>query len=118
MTQLTLEFEAPPKTALQLRNRGIKKALTHAEQVKAMWGRLALEFMRTYCETHLYFMTEDLREASRGIVDAPPHLRAWGGIILSGARNGWIGQDGTDKVKNPKAHMANAAVWKSRIFRG
>ncbi len=54
-----------------------------------------------------------VRLEAKGIVPEPPSLRAWGAVLLSAAKRGWIRQVGYVHVDNPKAHKANAALWES-----
>jgi hypothetical protein len=59
-------------------------------------------------------MTEDIRayaEKEKGFV-APSSQRAWGGPICRAKNEGLIEAVGTKQVKNPKAHSANATVWR------
>lgn len=100
------------------RDLGISRALQHAEKVEPGWQDRALAFLLDYAETHETFSGESVRQASRGIVPEPPHLRAWGSVIMAGARRGWIRKIGYVQVTNPAAHQANAALWRSVIFMG
>ena len=57
-------------------------------------------------------MGEDLRSYAAEVdFDLPPHARAWGSIIQRAAKEYLIIKISTGSVKNPKAHMANAAIW-------
>ena len=95
------------------RDKGMAKALTHAEDVEEDWGEKALKFLHQYAKTHREFSGEAVRAASRDKVLRPPSLRAWGAIMVKAAKHGWIKQVGYTKVLNPRAHRANAAVWRS-----
>jgi hypothetical protein len=52
-----------------------------------------------------------IRMAAKEIVPEPPSLRAWGSVLLTAARRGWIKQVGYIKVENVKAHRTPAALW-------
>lgn len=100
-----------------LRDKGIKQAVDHAEEVSDGWHEKALRFLESYCQTHQFFSGEMVRMAAVDI-PTPPCLRTWGGVMVAGAKRGWIKQIGTEQVTNPKAHRANAARWESLIYRG
>jgi len=110
MNQLSfLDIQKPKPTGELLRDRGIKKALDHAEEIHDQWSKTALDFLYLYARNHRRFSGEMVRLGAKGIVSDPPSLRAWGAILLQGARKGWIKQIGYIHVENPKAHKANAA---------
>ncbi len=102
----------------QLRDRGISRAVEHAEEVEEGWQAKALAFMRTYAETHHLFSGEMVRIESRGVVSEPAHLRAWGAVLVGAAKRGWIKEAGFVKVSNPKAHKTPATLWESLLFKG
>jgi hypothetical protein len=95
----------------QLRDLGIQQALTHADEVCEKWSEKAFRFLQWYIQHNKEFMTEDVRVASRVLVEAPPSERAWGGVIVRACKAGLIRSIGYKHVKNPKAHMTGAAVW-------
>jgi len=108
-----LDIEKPKPTGELLRDRGIKKALDHVEEVHNDWQRIALDFLYLYARDHHRFSGEMVRMEAKGIVPEPPSLRAWGGILMGASKRGWIKQVGYVQVDNPKAHKANAALWES-----
>lgn len=101
----------PPPTGRDLADKGIKRAVSHAEQIQERWRVTALEFLYFYIQRNDRFQVEDVRKAAKGIIPEPPSLRAWGGIIRSAAARGWVRQVGIEPVQNATAHCANAAVW-------
>lgn len=105
--QYSIEFPSGE----DLRDEGMARAITHADNVNEKWSDLAYDFLRRYIRTHAFFMAEDVREASKGTIPEPPHNRAWGGIVRRAATEGLIVGCGIRKVKNPTSHCANAAVW-------
>jgi hypothetical protein len=115
--QLTFPFKPPEAAGQELRDKGMKQALSHAESVNHDWQEKALVFLFDYIHHHpsLNFSCEMVREEAKGVVPKPPSLRAWGPIFPLAARKGWIIQVGYVHVKNPDAHMANAALWESRL---
>jgi hypothetical protein len=99
----------------QNRDAGIKRAVDHADHVTRDWSTMAYEFFTNVFLKHHkgQFMAEDFRAQCKGIVPDPPSLRAFGGIIIRAKCAGLITRVGIKPVKNPKAQMANASVWKS-----
>jgi len=117
MNQLSfLNIEKPKPDGQVLRDRGIRKAIQHAEEVGDGWQTKALDFLYIYAKKNPgKFSGEMVRLEAKGIVPDPPCLRAWGAILLTGSRRSWIHQVGYIKVNNPAAHRANAALWQSLI---
>jgi hypothetical protein len=99
----------------KLRNLGIEKAVLHAEQETPQWKEKAYDFLvsKFLMNHNGPFMTEEVRSAA-ALLDfpLPPNARAWGGVILKAVCRGLIERCGIQKVKNKKAHCANAAVWR------
>lgn len=101
----------------QLKEDGMQRAVDHANAVHSDWSERAYNFLKGYIQKNAMFMSEDVRYASQGIVPSPPSQRAWGHVIRRAAMEGLISKAGTKQVKNSKAHMANANVWKSLIVK-
>jgi hypothetical protein len=94
-------------------NAGIKRAEDHANKVHGDWSQQAFEFLKIYLRHNKNdFMTEDVRNACKGVVPEAPTARAWGAIILKAAHADLIRKVGIRPVKNLRAHRANAAVWR------
>lgn len=108
--QTSLDF-----TGITLRDEGMERAITHADMASLNWSDRAFLFLYKYAKSHSTFSGEQVREASKDKLEAPPHLRAWGGVIMSAAKRGVIEKIGYIQVENPLAHKANAALWKSKI---
>ena len=111
-----LDLFSQPPTGEDLRDAGIKQAEDHANEHKEGWSDEAFAFLKewiTGCDTA--FMAEDIRKASAIIVKDPPSARAWGSVVLRARKEGLITQVGFGKVLNPKAHCANAAIYRSNI---
>lgn len=108
-------------TGEQLRDAGIRLAVDHANQVHEKWSDKAYAFLlEKFLPHHKRFMTEELRSFAAEIdFPLPPHARAWGGVIHKASRDFIIISLGTRKVKNAKAHRANAEFWErndERLF--
>jgi hypothetical protein len=116
MNQLSfLDVQKPKPTGEILRDKGIARAVKHADKVNDGWQKKALDYLYLYIVSHDRFSGEMVRQEAKGIVPEPPSLRAWGAILLQGSRRGWIRQVGFVHVQNEKAHRANAALWESLI---
>ena len=119
MNQLSLFTESPenlnkPQHYLNgrlLMQIGINQAVCHADKEEPSWSDKAYDFLVKYIRTNKEFMVEDVRESAMGIISDPPSKRAWGGIVLRAKNKGLIRFVRYEKVKNPTAHCANAAVW-------
>ena len=102
---------------LQLRDKGIKKAIDNANDTHDKWSDKAYKFLLDYIKygegrDQYEFMTEDVRIASEKDIPKPPSNRAWGGIILKAVRAGLIHRVRFSSVKNVKAHRTPATVWR------
>lgn len=95
------------------RDRGIERAMNHAEAVERGWKDMAYEFLvNVYIKHHRGpFQVEDVRASCDGVVPEAPSARAWGGIILRARHAGLIKKVGTEAVRNPNANCAIATVW-------
>lgn len=98
-------------TGAELRDKGIKQAIDHADAVHDQWSERAYRFLKQFIETHDQFTSEDVRLGSAGVVPDPPDDRAWGGVIGRGKRSGLIKKNGFGYAKDPKAHCRPAQIW-------
>lgn len=100
-----------------LKQTGMQQAVDHADQaVPYNWSDKAYAYLVNWLGTlpsGYPFLLEDARIRSEilGTVPQPPHKRAWGAIVAKASREGLIYSIGTNRVKNPKAHRANATQW-------
>ena len=94
-----------------LRDVGIQRAMQHAENKIDNWTAQAYQFLLSYMQANKEFMCEDVREAAKGIVENPPHNRAWGGIFVKAAKLHIIKRKGFKSVTNAKAHCTPATLW-------
>lgn len=111
-TQLTLDIDK----AIQERDKGIEKALASAECANPGWKDRAYEFFKTWLSRwasgHKFLMEDFRLSAEIQGLPQPPSNRAYGGLAVKAKFEGLIVSDGTKKVSNPKAHRANAALWR------
>jgi len=97
------------------RDKGIKTAKYHADSVVPDWSEKAYEtfkeWLRGWASGHK-FLIEDFRLSAnaRGLPD-PPSNRAFGFISVRAKKEGLIIFAGTKRVRNVKAHCANASCW-------
>lgn len=98
-------------TGADLRDKGIKVAITNVNTKVPNWSEIAYGFLIGYIRFHREFMAEDCREASKGIVPEPPSKRAWGAVIVRAKIEGLIKSVGFRNVTNAKAHRTPASVW-------
>lgn len=86
--------------------------MNSADSVNPDWSLLVYSAFHQYLQQQPdKFQAEDFREWLGDRIPAPPSKRAFGGIITRAVRAGIIKHVGYARVKNPKAHQANSAVW-------
>lgn len=100
------------KEAERVTKEGIQKALNNADNHIEGWSNLAFSYLKEYIDSHEEFMVEDVRVASMVSIPVPPNTRAWGGIIIRARNEGLVKQIGYCCVKNEKAHMTPASIWR------
>lgn len=111
---MTLQFDLFGSS--EARDAGMNAAVGHANRVFGNWDERAYRVLLQYININpdLQFMGEDVRKYAYAKTDLPvaPHQRSWGAIITRAVKSGVIKKVGMGKVKNVKAHRANAAIWK------
>jgi len=100
-----------------LKQAGIQQSLFTAEKKYNGWRDKAFDFLIGFAEKNNFFLTEDVRRASAGIIPEPPSLRAWGGVVVRARKAKIVEFAYTATVKNPNAHKCFASVWKSKILK-
>ena len=94
------------------RDKGIKRAIDHANEVNDRWSEKVYGLLKDYLKANgAPFQSEDFRHSIMGLIVDPPHNRAFGGIMKRAAAEGLIKRVGTAPVKNVNAHIAFATVW-------
>lgn len=102
--------------AKSLRDSGIIIASQSAERSIKGWNDMALNAVYKYAIEHSEdFMAEDVRKWAVSIPN-PPSNRAWGGVMVTACRLGFIKKVGYGLTKNPTAHRTPATVWSSIIL--
>ncbi len=109
--QATINFDI--KSAALARDNGIEQAMKSANNKTPEWSEQAYNYLLDFIKANRgkRFMVEDFRAWCSDRLPAPPSLRAFGGLIVRARNAGLIYCCGTDRVKNVKAHRANASVW-------
>ena len=100
--------------AEQAKEVGILQSAAHADDIIDGWTSRALLWVQIFLTIHgnKPFMGEDVRNyASERGFDKPPHLRAWGYVIRTAAKQGIIRPAGYQQTSNPLAHKAVANLW-------
>lgn len=97
----------------EARDRGMEKAVGHAQSVCLYWDIWAMDYLKKYIDQVTGpFMTEDFRNwAEAKGLQSPPSKRAYGSIIQKASKNGLIQFHRYGKTTNPKAHCTPAAIW-------
>lgn len=99
----------------QQRDKGIAKAESSANAAVPEWAEKAYTMFCDWLSgwaSGYCFTIEQFRQVAqiRGL-ETPPSQRAFGGLAVRAKTAGLIRSNGTVKVKNPKAHCANASLW-------
>lgn len=113
MSQQPLDFN----TAKARRDRGMARAVEHANRTQPGWQDLALDAFRAYAVTHPSFTTEQVRTASTS-VQQPPDKRAWGHVARRACKEGIVQKIGMVQAKSPTVHCMYVSLYESRIFAG
>lgn len=98
-----------------LRDMGIKQATDHADAVVSSWTDIAYDHFRMYLEKMergAEFQIEDFREYMGTRLVEPPSRRAYGAIAVRAVKDGLIVKIGHSQVRNVRAHLCYASVWK------
>lgn len=100
----------------QLAEAGLSVAVENADRKEPGWSERVWELFKEWLSERPAghrFLIEDFRFhlELKGLIEQPPSLRAYGILSVRGQKAGLIQSAGTVKVKNPKAHSANANVW-------
>lgn len=96
------------------RDRGIERAVTHADAVSKLWSERAFRWFVIYARTHAEFITEAAREyAEAQGLPAPTDKRAWGHIAQRAARSGNVESIGYAPANS--SNRSAKVLWKSKV---
>lgn len=96
---------------------GLDLAVENAGRKEKDWKKkcwqLFLLWLRRKKRYQDEFMIEEFRSYLQDydLMEMPPSQRAFGFVSVKAAKEGWIIHAGMGKVKNVKAHRANANKW-------
>ena len=97
------------KSGTELKEAGIKRS---SDNAGTNWNNQADITLCEFIKLTKKFQTEDFRAfAVKEGLPNPPHLRAFGSVVVRAVKRGLIKSVGTEKVTNPRAHNAFATVW-------
>lgn len=110
-------FEHAKARAETLRNAGMAQAVNHADRETPQWRDLAFDFLKAFCATHRYFISEDVSGASKEAhLPQPPTDRAWGSVYTRAIKAKLIVQDGTGRSN--RRHRSLCPRWRSCTYTG
>lgn len=94
------------------RDKGIKQAADHADQVHDSWSERAYGHFITFVSLQKgSFRIEQYREWVKDILPSPPSDRAYGAIAVRAVKAGLIKRVGYESVCNVRAHRTPVSVW-------
>lgn len=101
----------------ELAEVGLSLAVESAERKEKGWSKLCWQLFLVWLRKQkrgTEFKIEDFRKYlyDYDLISPPPSERAFGFISVRAKKENWIVFVRTEKVKNKKAHGANASVWK------
>lgn len=106
MTQLTIQ------DAIALKERGMQRAVDSAEREMPGWKIAALTFLKSFLSTHhAPFMAEEFRAWAYEMGLPQVSGRAFGSVMVTAQKKGYVRAAGFGFTKNPKAHRTPATVW-------
>lgn len=107
-----LTFEQHEAQAARLRAElGATRAADKAQRLDPSWTDTALEAVRAHARDHEVFMAEDVVKHCPMPQSADP--RAWGSVLQSARRRGWIKPDGYAPANS--SNRSPKVRWRSLI---
>ena len=100
--------------AEQGKEEGMQTAVDHADRVIPEWSERAFDMLKAFTREHSgEFICENMRRWAYGRgLSTPPIDRAWGAVMLRGAKSGIIRSTGRyEKTVGPTAHRSLASIW-------
>lgn len=100
------------------RDRGIQKAIDHANENSLAWSHRAFIMLERFLMINgptFEFMGENIRiYAEQNGLEKPPTNNAWGGIIRKAAHQNLIECVGFREAKTVSSHASARRVWKRK----
>lgn len=112
MKQLAEQSQVDWVRATRLRDKGMQRAVEHADRVEDGWGQVAYSAVRQFLVRQppfRSFTTEDVREWAK--LKEPPDRRAWGAVMVRAVRGGLIHKVGYRPHRDPSRHKGVSTVW-------
>lgn len=100
----------------RLRDRGMQRAVDHADKETPQWSVKAYNLFLTWLKEgrpRKHFKGEDFRIYCElgELIEKPPSDRAYGSIMIRAAKAGLIKKIGHATTVNPKAHRCFCSLW-------
>lgn len=100
-----------------LRDEGMQRAVDHADRETAQWSNRALAAVRVIAILNETFTTEAVVQyATEKGVPLAPDPRAWGAVVRTAVKRGYMRPGHYEKSLNPRAHRRPVQVWLSNLF--
>jgi hypothetical protein len=97
------------------RDRGIERAVEHADAVETGWSDVAYAHLQVFLlklPTGAKVTGEQIREhAEKEGLRIPPDKRAWGAVMMKACRAGLIRKVGWTTATDPKTHCNPISSW-------
>jgi hypothetical protein len=103
------------KKAEQNRDKGIARAVNHAEAIMGDWFDKASVMMLLFMKQNpgKAFMAEQVRAWAEDCgMPKPPDNRAWGGVFISASKANVIRSIGYKRQESATCHCSPKNVWK------
>jgi len=110
-------FEAGTEAAQDRRDRGMARAVDHADRVEPKWSSKAEAYVVRVLDEwgpHRRFLAEELvaKAEREGVLSDPPDRRAWGAVIVRLAKRGVIEHCGFARART--SNQGPKSVWQKR----
>lgn len=103
---------------IKLKEEGMNKSRDNADRRIVNWSISAYNLLKVFVNKRVgTFKAEDIRKFATTMgLEEPPSNRAWGSLIIKARNEDLIEMVGYSQVDNPKAHRANASVWRTKCI--
>lgn len=96
--------------------RGIKRAIDHADSVSPGWKQSAMDYLRGWCMgmkgSGRGFLAEDVRRNADRVLPPPTDPRAWGAVFREAANEGLIVKTGS-YAPSKTGHCRPMPLWRA-----
>lgn len=98
--------------AERARDEGMARSVARADRVEPTWSSDALRFLTAFARIHDAFIGEEVVEAARDVISAPPDSRAWGSVFQTASRRGIIHKTGQFRPAR-SSNLSPKPVWRA-----